>query len=119
LENPDLLLAVIPAMSPLDCSMAAKAMTLMQDSAVTIPPLPKIVSKLPAWDCATSTPNKIPVPSSRAIHVGIDLISDTYIRVYSATPHYCLISVCRPQGESIFGRLTLGLLISKLGRTGI
>ena len=71
-ESPDLLLAVLPAMSPLDCSMAVKALALMPDSAVTIPPLPKVVSKLPAWACATLTPNTSPVPSSRASTVSID-----------------------------------------------
>jgi hypothetical protein len=51
--KPVLLSPVTTAMLPLDCSKAVRVVAVTPRFAVTVPPVPKVVSRLPAWACAS------------------------------------------------------------------
>src|SRR5580692_6119693 len=66
--------AVTTAILPLDCSMAVSGLTLTPPKfVVTVPPVPKAGSKLPAWACAKLTPNVSPSANSPAIESNLHL----------------------------------------------
>jgi hypothetical protein len=54
-------------MSPLDCSKAPNPATPSAKLVVTVPPVPKVVSRLPAWAWAELTPNAKQIANSPAI----------------------------------------------------
>jgi hypothetical protein len=51
------------AMLPLDCSKAVKVVAVTPRFAVTVPPVPKVVSRVRAWACAKLAPNARPTAS--------------------------------------------------------
>ena len=65
--RPLLFSPVTTAMLPLDCSIAVKVVAVTPRFAVTVPPLPKVVSRAPAWAYAELEPNARPSANSPAI----------------------------------------------------
>lgn len=51
--KPVLLSPVTTAILPLDCWKAVRVVAVTPRFAVTVPPVPKVVSRLPAWACAS------------------------------------------------------------------